>query len=235
MLKKLPTVILGNGFELHCQRLLHQQMRMSLVRVGGKGDGGIDLRGWWNIPNDTRQQSRDDGEPTVLRRIRVLAQCKAEKKAPGPRLVREMEGVARREYDLLKEESSHHRLSKSGDTVTPGSSIVLDPVVALLCSSSGFSPAAVVEANRSRTPMLLLHIPFDYEEMLLSTPDPITNAVDHELLENMPTTLQGASCNAALMGNRGLLGNGWELRKEFSQDVLDPRFRIAMHLHGQPL
>jgi hypothetical protein len=143
--------------------------------------------------------------------------------------------VARREYDLLKEESAHHRLSESGDIVTPGSSIVLDPVVALLCSSSGFSPAAVVEANRSRTPMLLLHIPFDYQEMLLSTPDPITNAVDHELLENMPTTLQGAFCNAALMGNRGLLGNGWELRKEFSQDVLDPRFRIAMHLHGQPL
>ncbi|KAJ9119088.1 hypothetical protein QFC22_003579 [Naganishia vaughanmartiniae] len=231
MIKKLPTVILGNGFELHCQRLLSQQMHMSLVRIGGKGDGGIDLRGWWDIP-DTREPVSVN-EQASLRRIRVLAQCKAEKKAPGPRLVREMEGVARREYDLLKEES-HHGLAESSDTQA-GGSIALEPVVALLCSSSGFSPAAVVEANRSRTPMLLLHIPFDYQEMLLSTPDPITNAVDHELLEKMPMTLQGAFWNAALMGSRGLLRDGWELRKEFSQSVTGSRFRIAMHLHGQRL
>ncbi|KAJ9103260.1 hypothetical protein QFC21_002683 [Naganishia friedmannii] len=216
MIKKLPTVILGNGFELHCQRLLQQQMRMSVVRIGGKGDGGIDLRGWWSIP-DARHILADD-KPAVLRRIRVLAQCKAEKKPPGPRLIREMEGVARREYDLLKEESHSHRLTESGDTASPGPSIVSEPVVALLCSSSGFSPAAVVEANRSRTPMLLLHIPFDYQEILLSTPDPMTSAVDHELLERMPTTVQGAFWNAALMGSRGLLGDGWELRKEFSQN-----------------
>jgi len=58
---------------------------MSLSQVGGAGDGGVDLRGWWTIPKS----------PTSIegRRLRVLGQCKAERKALGPRIVRELEGV----------------------------------------------------------------------------------------------------------------------------------------------
>lgn len=221
MSRKLPTTILGNGYELHCLRLLQEQMRMSLVRVGGKGDGGVDLRGWWNIPA-TRQ-----GSPST-ERIRVLAQCKAEKIRPGPRLIREMEGVARREHDVSSQ------VSPAATGIPHDTTSTSESIVTLLCSRSGFSPAAVLEANRSRIPMLLLHIPFDYEALLLSTHQPIVNAVDHELLDTIPRTLRGAFWNAALMGSRGLLGNEWELRKEFTQNVVDD-FRIAVHRDGQPI
>jgi hypothetical protein len=60
---------------------------MSLTQVGGAGDGGVDLRGWWTIPK-LGSTSMSEG-----RRLRVLGQCKAERKALGPRIVRELEGV----------------------------------------------------------------------------------------------------------------------------------------------
>jgi hypothetical protein len=221
MIRKLPTTILGNGYELHCLRLLQEQMRMSLTRVGGKGDGGVDLRGWWNMPRAIQDPSAV--QETGQRRIRVLAQCKAEKMRPGPKLIREMEGVARWEHDLSRDDAASNS--------TPGT-LVPESIVTLLCSRSGFSPNAVVEANRSRIPMLLLHIPFDYEAMLLSTPEPLVTAVDHALLKSIPRIVRGAFWNAALMGSRGLLGSEWELRKEFARDVTDD-FRIAVHRNGQ--
>ena len=193
---------------------------MSLDRVGGKGDGGIDLRGWWNLPDPAETSSR-----TNPRRIRVLAQCKAEKVRPGPRLIREMEGVARREHDLGQERSTG---SSDLDVAAPNS------IVALLCSRSGFSSAAVIEANRSRIPTLLLHIPFDYEAELMSRHQPIIHAVDHELLDSLPRMVRGAFWNAAMMGTRGVLGNEWEVRKEFAQGVEDD-FEIKIHCNGRPI
>ncbi|KAI5451592.1 hypothetical protein NCC49_001577 [Naganishia albida] len=224
MLRKLPTTILGNGYELHCLRLLQEQMHMSLTRIGGKGDGGVDLRGWWNMPSPTESTPKTTDKRQ--RRIRVLAQCKAEKQRPGPKLIREMEGVARREHDLSRDDATI-------DFSKPGTS-ASESILALLCSRSGFSPNAVVEANRSRIPMLLLHIPFDYEAMLLTMRDPVVTAVDHDLLDTIPRTVHGAFWNAPLIGSRGLLGAEWELRKEFTGDVVDD-FRIAIHRNGQRL
>ena len=65
---------------------------MNLTRVGGKGDGGIDLRGFWKLPGlrHLDQAARDTDD---LVRLRVLAQCKAEQLKVGPKTVREMEGV----------------------------------------------------------------------------------------------------------------------------------------------
>jgi hypothetical protein len=60
---------------------------MDLAQVGGANDGGVDLRGWWTIP------SREGQAKSGLRRLRVVAQCKAESKPLGPRAVRELEGV----------------------------------------------------------------------------------------------------------------------------------------------
>jgi hypothetical protein len=222
MNRKLPTTILGTGYELHCLRLLQEQLRMSLTRVGGRGDGGVDLRGWWNLPQTTLSPLPIGDSPD--KRIRVLAQCKAEKIRPGPRLIREMEGVARREHDLGEE-------TRLNDTESSSAS---QSIITLLCSRSGFTPAAVIEANRSRIPTLLLHIPFDYEAELLSRAQPITHAVDHELLDSMPRTLRGAFWNAAMMGTRGVLGDGWEVRKEFAPGV-EEDFRIAVHFNGRPI
>ena len=97
---------------------------MQVTKVGGSGDGGIDLRGWWNVP-------RDD---ITHQALRVIGQCKAEKLRMGPRVVREMEGVARRAMD------------EAG------------PVLSVLCSQAGYTPGAFVQANTSNVPMLLLHI-----------------------------------------------------------------------------
>jgi hypothetical protein len=73
---------------------------MSLTQVGGAGDGGVDLRGWWTIPassssspSSPRSGSAIGTTGTGVRRLRVLGQCKAERKALGPRTVRELEGV----------------------------------------------------------------------------------------------------------------------------------------------
>jgi hypothetical protein len=63
---------------------------MEMTQVGGAGDGGVDLRGWWTIP---RTGSEGSTSTNNSRRLRVLGQCKAERKALGPRIVRELEGV----------------------------------------------------------------------------------------------------------------------------------------------
>ncbi|EEB89062.1 hypothetical protein MPER_12892 [Moniliophthora perniciosa FA553] len=72
---------------------------MSLTRVGGKEDGGIDLIGWWWIPEGAKESNAVDF--SRRKRVRVVAQCKAEKKKIGPGYVRELEGVVFRNLDSL--------------------------------------------------------------------------------------------------------------------------------------
>lgn len=89
------TLEVGTAFEKHALSFLNKSMSMSLRRVGGANDGGVDLRGWWWVPRvatpaiESTASENDGG----VRRLRVLAQCKAEKKSVGPRAVRELEGV----------------------------------------------------------------------------------------------------------------------------------------------
>lgn len=70
-------------------------MSMSLRHVGGARDGGVDLRGWWWVPRIAMPATEFAAGENCggVRRLRVLAQCKAEKKSVGPRAVRELEGV----------------------------------------------------------------------------------------------------------------------------------------------
>lgn len=125
------THAIGLAFERHAQRFLNHDLRMALTRVGGSGDGGVDLRGYWWLPKPkalrrsssssslssldrlggVQRATRPVQPPGLLkdgspgRRIaplRVLAQCKAEKKAQGARVVREMEGVLTHMSELAK-------------------------------------------------------------------------------------------------------------------------------------
>src|ERR1700733_5325925 len=82
---QLSTTHRGTAFEERSLKILHDHMSMSLRRVGGKSDGGIDLLGWWWLPPTDPSASE-----VMRRRIRVIAQCKAEKKKIGPKYVREM-------------------------------------------------------------------------------------------------------------------------------------------------
>jgi Protein of unknown function (DUF2034) len=129
---------------------------MSLKHVGGKSDGGIDLVGWWLLPsrieNDPPQRTSVVGvDPETYRHIRVIAQCKAEKKKVGPVYVRELEGVFSRYTDTSRVVSSSRQLNS--------------PIAALLVSESPFTRAAVLRAQSSLVPFLLLHIPPPEDQM----------------------------------------------------------------------
>lgn len=210
----ISTTHLGTAYELHCLHLLGRQLRMDLTRVGGRGDGGVDLRGWWNLPSE--------------RRLRVLGQCKAEKTKVGPRLIREMEGVARRS-------SWHDELALEGQPLEDDQIDNLEgrwpkppPMITLICSSSGFSAQAMLDARSSSIPMLLLHAPF--EAPMYHRASPCQRSQDWsaaeddedlpppmELVENSIESshiLAGSFWNAALLGPRGVLDTSFEIRKE---------------------
>lgn len=137
------TSAIGLAFENHTLRFLNGDLRMSLSHVGGRGDGGVDLRGFWWVPKPPRRRAassssktasasdsessdsagsssqeggpslsatngkaslpwkppippglKRDGSPGArIRPLRVVAQCKAERKVQGPRVVREFEGT----------------------------------------------------------------------------------------------------------------------------------------------
>lgn len=134
---KPSTTHIGKAYETQCLQFLNHQLFMSLSQVGGKGDGGIDLRGWWWLPPNTP----DDNS----KRIRVLVQCKAETKKPGPQLIREMEGTVRRSMD-----ENTSTIDRRSD---------LKPFIAILCSRSGFTRGAIHSVLSSPIPMMALHIP----------------------------------------------------------------------------
>lgn len=142
VLTKLPnpasTTFRGTSFEIKAQSLLQSHLSMSMTRVGGSGDDGIDLQGWWWLPSQLKLKRRLESG-TDHQRFRVLAQCKAEKKTFGSKYVREMEGV----------------LSRFMHTKPPPAF----PFVALLISESAFTPPTLKRAMSSTVPFLLIHLP----------------------------------------------------------------------------
>lgn len=336
-MSKLATTHLGTSFETHCSYLLRQSLGMSLSRIGGKGDGGVDLRGWWYLPR-TQSDRKDEADLDVqkyrgrvslledsattgslistsfssslrsgsvsprttplelpARRLRVLVQCKAEKLKAGPRLIREMEGVARRGFDLLQnrrqdgvpttltsnsastdeeqniDQDSPYSIpeeawpgSSSSDHVpsncnidpeglfsnlAPNAIQTLDTITTIICTRTGFSSSATVEAVRSRAPMLLLHVPFEVEDAVRlrewqgrrsglevgSTGLGVGNGgvslagsegvsdIDQEAEYPIPLILRAAFSNPALTGTSGVLGEELELRKEYVSSGEDAR------------
>jgi Protein of unknown function (DUF2034) len=130
----------GCAFEQRALDLLHHNLSMSLSRVGGRSDGGIDLLGWWWLPPGIKSGSASTSESQSDRnRVRVLGQCKAEKKKIGPKYIREMEGVLHR--FITRDQEDHN------------------PSVALFISESPFSKETLLRAHSSSIPFFLLHLP----------------------------------------------------------------------------
>lgn len=111
---------IGLAFEKHCQSYLNNHLHMSLRLVGGANDGGIDLRGSWYLPKEafrTNSPSSSNAESSNMnnvkewRRSRIIAQCKAERKPLGPKVVRELEGVMahlKSKYPIIESLKSSH-------------------------------------------------------------------------------------------------------------------------------
>jgi len=168
---------------------------MSLKRIGGRGDGGIDMLGWWWIPEFTKEQRR---------RIRVIAQCKAEKKKIGPKYVRELEGVLLR-YHMSKLLNSNQGLNGVDGSAVSDDRLQLSvphhiPSVGVLISESAFTKATIFHAQSSSVPLLLLHLPSEEDVTMSSS----TNG------------LGAAIWNSALAKDQGPLGGHMEIRWERS-------------------
>ena len=72
----LSTVHRGTAFEYRALALLTKHMSMSLTRVGGSHDGGIDLLGWWWVPCEKPCAYRamfSVASPPPLKRFYMLA------------------------------------------------------------------------------------------------------------------------------------------------------------------
>lgn len=199
----MSTVHRGRAFEERCLRLLQDNLSMSLTRVGGRSDHGVDLLGWWWLPPLAKDLEKTESSSTSherwgklpRRRLRVLGQCKAEKKKMGPNYVREMEGVLYRHL-------SAPFITPIPSTIPSNdqSPLISDPTVALLISQSKFTTATTIRAMSSPIPFLLLHLPS------IDDPPPDGDAF------NESNQLGAAVWNRALSND--LLGGEMELRWE---------------------
>lgn len=147
---------------------------MLLRRVGGKSDWGIDLLGWWWLPlcsADAVMPAGDaskkwpDSDILPRRRLRVLAQCKAEKKKFGPNYVREMEGVwhthAYPPSHLTPPQplAGHSHMAPDAPLHEQRFEEPSHRCVALLISESPFTKSTLRSALSSTVPFLLLYLP----------------------------------------------------------------------------
>ncbi|TFK89677.1 hypothetical protein K466DRAFT_486381 [Polyporus arcularius HHB13444] len=199
---KLSTVLKGTTFENRTLRLAREHLSMSLRRVGGSGDGGIDLQGWWWLPRECLYDEHragahaDSVTPATRLAVRVLAQCKAEAKKAGPRHIREFEGTILRHSAYLTANES---------VAGPGGSS-RNAVVGLFASTSPFTKASLLQAYSSPIPLALLHLP---------EPPDSEEPISPERDDGLTGTLV---FNPALSGAGGLLRGRIEPRWERSMD-----------------
>jgi Protein of unknown function (DUF2034) len=290
----LSTVQRGTAFEYRALALLTKHLSMSLTRVGGSYDGGIDLIGWWWVPSATNpatcayrvmflsppplksyphrvasRASRASNPPAPLdhdatttaeppslgyrntanrRRLRVLAQCKAEKRKMGPAYLRELEGVvykhastastlAAPDWSLPRQRLAKN-LGSSSDTqlhpttaATATSTSAEDPpVVALLASESAFTRNCFLAAHASPLPFLLVHLP----------PSSTSSSSD-----GAGASLGTVFGNPALVSASGVLRGELEIRWERGErgpvaavppsGLVDGSGRPGLWWQGQPL
>lgn len=228
---------------------------MSLRHVGGKSDGGVDLQGWWwvptsdlNIPASHRPGGNEDegGEERAewsvpRKRIRVFAQCKAEKKKLGPHYVRELEGVLHRyrhrDVNYAEASLSSSLPSESTSISSPSSQQHISSrqnvplIVGVLISQSAFTKSALMHATSSAIPFLLLHLPALPEQ---SSQDTGNEHEEHERDQepaDQASELGSMLLNKALSGSDGPLGG--EIEARWERSVVNGRGRPGLWWKGQ--
>lgn len=140
---KRSTVEIGTSYENLSRDVLSSLFPgMTLDRVGGAHDGGIDLRGWWLVPPPV--SSEPSTEPI---RIRVIVQCKAESKKSGPVHLRELHGA----YTAQPRAAAAAAAAAAGEKAAGAQ-------VGVLVSKAGFSKQATIVATAASIPMILVHL-----------------------------------------------------------------------------
>ncbi|KAI9063518.1 hypothetical protein FKP32DRAFT_1571477 [Trametes sanguinea] len=218
----ITTVMKGSRFEERSLRLLREHLSMSLRRVGGRGDGGIDLQGWWWLPVECLGLAAPsssgifDARGVARRRLRVIAQCKAEEKKIGPRYIRELEGTVLR--------NSASTMSSQAGTPLAVAGSAQPALVGLFISISPFTKSSLLQAYSSPIPLALLHFP---EEL-----DDHTVEADSELVHpNVAASIsaQGDALPGTLVFNPALSSHTGLLR-----GMVEPRWERAPHSIGHP-
>jgi hypothetical protein len=190
---------------------------MSLRRVGGREDGGIDLQGWWWLPLPAPMMSAG-GHEGVRQRLRVIAQCKAEKKKTSPKYVRELEGVMLRflvSSRATPVASQPANIHGTADDILQHAQF---PLVALLISESPFTRSTLLRAHSSPLPLFLLHMPppSEFESGHAADVQGFGNDACSGSAGNGISNIGSAFWNPALAGPRGVLGGEMEMRWERS-------------------
>ena len=167
------------------------------------------------------------------RRLRVLAQCKAEKRKMGPAYLRELEGVVYKYAAAAvaatntttgipphPSESESPRIpqgiiSNGSPNPTPPPPAKEPPPIALLISESAFTRHCLLAAHASPLPFLLVHLPPHPHPH----PPPTTTTMGASRVSGGGGS-SGSSAIGAIFGNpalvsaKGVLGGELEIRWE---------------------
>lgn len=207
----VSTVLKGVTFENKSLRVLRDHLSMSLRRVGGKGDGGVDLQGWWWLPAECLKhlgvdELTNERQEATRVAVRVLAQCKAEGKKIGPRFIREFEGTILRNSAYLSANELYDSPNRS----------VRNAVVGLFASTSPFTKASILQAFSSPIPLALVHLPQPLDQSVAPPESVQANTFSPDILGTL-------LFNPALGGANGLLRGLVEPRWERSLESLEGR------------
>jgi hypothetical protein len=151
------------------------------------------------------------------RRLRVLAQCKAEKRKMGPAYLRELEGVVHRYAAAATttgilphpSESKFPRVPQATAMVPnddPNPTPTEPPPIALLVSESAFTRHCLLAAHASPLPSLLVHLP--------PPPNTSTSGSGGGGGSGSSNAIGAVFGNPALISAKGLLGGELEIRWE---------------------
>lgn len=212
----MSTHSVGLAYELLVHKFLVRSTSsggafgLALLHRGGAGDGGVDLRGLWDVPALARSSPTEEAG---RRKLQVVVQCKAFERRLSPAVVRELEGTI-----LALRHSPGEEAIKSKS----------DGIIGIIVSQSGFSGATIKRALSSNWPIVLLHL----------APHPVEDPLDD--ISSFPTLDLVSSSSSPTLVHRllsivvnkplqTLLGNRFELR--WAREFVDGKRRERPLVH----